>query len=242
MVAESFAVRNDAERAVEAESLAASLNLPLQDCASGPQRFLLEFDRDGRLTLRDTASRSLKPLRVDLEARYRGRGADPLLRALGSHRNGIIDCTAGLGADASHLAASGNMVTAIERHPIIHALLADALANCRSANMPRRLRLICADATSWLERTGSRPDIICLDPMYPPPPGSAAPRKALQILRQLVDHDAEADRRLLEAALGHARHRVVVKRPHHAPPILPGNQGEIRGKLVRFDIYRPFPP
>ncbi|MGI9311841.1 MAG: class I SAM-dependent methyltransferase, partial [bacterium] len=44
---------------------------------------------------------------------------------------------------------------------------------------------------------------------------------------------------LFEQAMSRAIMRVVVKRPHRAPPLAPGKVGETIGKLVRFDIYKP---
>ncbi len=183
----------------------------------------------------------MKPVYAEFAPRHSGRGPDPLLRALGADAQRVVDCTAGLGIDAAHLAASGRVVTAIESHPVLHALLADALERCDHEGIRARLELVHADARSWLAHSGERPHAIYLDPMYPPRPGSAAPRKGIRLLQSLVAHDPGSDRDLLEIALSHARRRVVVKRPHHADPVLPGPRGGTRGKLVRFDIYRPTP-
>lgn len=235
-----FAVRIDPENPSVAERLATDLNLQtISESNSETPEFLLEFDMDGRLTLRDNLRSELKPIRADLSPRYRGRGVDPLLRALGSRSSSVIDATAGLGTDTAQLAAYGKTVQALEVHPVLHALLADALAHCPHPQIRRAVKLEQSDAITWLEATNVQPDVIYLDPMYPPSKGNAAPRKQVQILRKLCVHDPISDQKLLETAMRHARYRVVVKRPHHAPPLLPGKRGDTRGKLVRFDIYTP---
>ena len=77
---------------------------------------------------------------------------------------------------------------------------------------------------------------VYLDPMYPPPRRSSAlPKRALQVLRQLVGDSSDAAE-LLAAARSRAA-RVVVKRPHRAPPLAPGTSHALASKLVRFDVY-----
>ena len=240
MNCQRFAVRIDPENPSIAERLATDLNLQtISDPNSETPEFILEFDTAGRLTLRDNLFSELKPIRADLSPRYRGRGFDPLLRALGSRSSSVIDTTAGLGTDTAQIAASGKMVQALEVHPVLHALLADALVHCSHPKIRRSIKLQRGDAVTWLETASPQPDVIYLDPMYPPSKGNAAPRKEVQILRKLCEHDPVSDQKLLEAAMRQARYRVVVKRPHHAPPLLPGRRGNTRGKLVRFDIYTP---
>ena len=65
---------------------------------------------------------------------------------------------------------------------------------------------------------------------------SAAVRKELKWLRDLVGDDVDA-LELFDVARHTATKRVVVKRPGHAPPLVPNSAASIRGKLVRYDIY-----
>ena len=130
-------------------------------------------------------------------------------------------------------------MTALESHPVIHALLENGLHHCEEAAVASRIRLIHADALDWIGQLDSAAEVIYLDPMYPPRPGSASPKKGMRLLQDLVRHDPDRDRALLEIARMRATGRVVVKRPHHAEPLLPGKSGDTRGKLVRFDIYPP---
>ncbi|HZJ10196.1 MAG TPA: class I SAM-dependent methyltransferase, partial [Trueperaceae bacterium] len=84
-------------------------------------------------------------------------GRDLLWRAVLAGKGSVVDATAGLGADAFHLAAKGAQVTMIERSPVLAELLRDALEHARAgslgeraANAASRLSLIVADAVDVL--------------------------------------------------------------------------------------------
>ena len=93
------------------------------------------------------------------------------------------------------------------------------------------------NSAAYLESLIEPVEVIYIDPMYPPRPGSAAPKKSLQILQSLLGEEQHSPTELLSIALTKASRRVVVKRPHYASPLLPGKSGATEGKLVRFDIY-----
>ena len=101
-----------------------------------------------------------------------------------------------------------------------------------------RLHLIEADAIYWLSLHAKDYDVIYLDPMFPGRTKSAAVKKEMRILRDLVGYDLDADR-LFAAALACPVSRIVVKRPIHAP-ILGAKEGtvfSIKGRANRFDVY-----
>lgn len=154
----------------------------------------------------------------------------------------ILDATAGLGRDAFVLAALGATLTLVERNPTVAALLADArlraLADPDTAAAAARTEIVCADARNlWPPASGTRFDVIYLDPMYPGRGKTALAKKELQLLRELAGPDADADE-LLAPALANAQRRVVVKRPLKAPP-LAGREPSLRfaGTTARFDVY-----
>ncbi|OGI37246.1 MAG: hypothetical protein A2140_08420, partial [Candidatus Muproteobacteria bacterium RBG_16_62_13] len=100
------------------------------------------------------------------------------------------------------------------------------------------LRLIVGDARTILPTLDPAPDVVYLDPMFPPKRRkSAAVRKELALLRRLAGDDPDAHE-LFEVAWGVARQRVVVKRPDHAPPLAPKPTVSYGGKLIRYDVYR----
>ena len=103
---------------------------------------------------------------------------------------------------------------------------------------PGRVRLVVGDAVDVLGRMSAEeaPDVVYVDPMYPPRGKSALPKKEMRILRRLVGDDADAGA-LLEAARRVARERVVVKRAPRGGPLGPGVAMSIRSKLTRYDVY-----
>jgi 16S rRNA (guanine1516-N2)-methyltransferase len=178
---------------------------------------------------------------------HAGHSREDLVRALGRLPTGstILDASAGLGRDSLVLAARGFKVIALERHPVLGALLADALA--RAATHPplksvlARLELRQADAGEWLAASGVQVDAAVFDPMFPPRSKDAAVKKEMQVLHRLLGASADPDAPATLAVLRrHVRRRVVVKRPLHAPHLggeTPAH--ELRGRSTRFDIYLP---
>lgn len=177
-----------------------------------------------------------------------GRKIDmPLLKAVGikkghGYRPTVIDCTAGLGEDAWLLAAHGCTVTAIERQPVIAALLQDAIqrAATQQPDVANRITPHPANAIDWLSQTPDpRPTALLIDPMFPIG-RKAKERKPMRVLRLLAGDDDDAPA-LLATALATGVHRVCVKRPLRAPVIenthRPKPDVVYKGKAVRFDVY-----
>lgn len=150
----------------------------------------------------------------------------------------IVDATAGWGRDAAVLASFGADVLMLERHPVMAALLEDALARQDEASKQAlRLSLVHADALSWLQAlpASSYPDIIYLDPMHPTRQKAALVKKDLQALQQMIGADEQV-LELIQLARQRVLKKVVVKWPQHSAAVLkPGSS--IEGKTVRFDMY-----
>eukprot|EP00525_Craspedostauros_australis_P003117 CAMPEP_0198125714 /NCGR_PEP_ID=MMETSP1442-20131203/43209_1 /TAXON_ID= /ORGANISM="Craspedostauros australis, Strain CCMP3328" /LENGTH=197 /DNA_ID=CAMNT_0043785371 /DNA_START=41 /DNA_END=631 /DNA_ORIENTATION=+ len=194
--------------------------------------------------------------------------------------------TAGFAQDSLTMALSGSNVQhvcMIERDPIVATLLQDAM---------RRLTVLAASTEPEAEiakglcdvlslhrgdgadvlpsliqsETIGLPDIVYLDPMFPPRTKSAAVKKNMKLLhdllgtqRQQVKQHSEAfegedvstsepqmsteeqEARILKAALQYAQCKVVVKRPIRAATI--GNAESVQpsysvdGSTNRFDVY-----
>ena len=186
----------------------------------------------------------------------------------------IMDATAGLCRDAWAMASYGCPVMAFERSPWLNWMqrdaLAQALANPDTQACASRLTLVHSDAASWLNdwlthysaNNTPAPDestsvdavktspmtspirAIYLDPMYPERKKSAAVKKDMQVLHQLIGADTDSDK-LLTAALRAAQHgfieRVVVKRPISSEPLI--NPWQVspththESKKTRYDVY-----
>ncbi len=237
-----------------AADLAAELGLPLvsDPIASDCSHWLCLTPE--RLELRESGPGAPGPICVDFvqgraahRRRFGGGQNQPLARAVGPKRQRtttVVDATAGLGRDAFALACLGCNVCAVERSPIIAALLRDGLL--RAARDPEigswireRLRLVEADSREFLSGLPEHlcPEVVYLDPMYPHRRKSALVKKEMRLLRQLVGADEDASG-LLAVALGCARRRVVVKRPRLAPALTGPPPGfQIIAPNTRFDIY-----
>ncbi len=224
-------------------SLAQALNLPAVSESESSSDFLLVWTGE-HLELRDCRDPKLNPLRVDFhDADFRRYSAglsrrQPLARAIGKAQL-VADATAGLAQDAFRLALMGYRVTAIERCAAVAALVQDGLRRLNETPhaLGERLQLIVGDARATLSSLMPRPEVVYLDPMFPSKRNtSAAVRKELKWLRELVGEDPDA-LELFETARRSATHRVVVKRPDHAAPLIANPAASISGKLVRYDIY-----
>jgi 16S rRNA (guanine1516-N2)-methyltransferase len=211
--------------------------------ACPPEESFVLVEREGRLDLRPPGEANLPGIQSVFppdQGRPTG-GRNPLLRAFGKDIDTIFDLTAGLGGDAYRLAAAGHRVVAFERHPAVYAVLItgwtrDRLAGRVSAEIAGRLEFRHAESAAMLDRIDRRNSGVYLDPMYPRPRRSKAlPRRELQVLRQLLGEEEDAAKIVEAARLRCAR--VVVKRPHRAPPLVPDVSFEISSKLVRFDVY-----
>lgn len=151
----------------------------------------------------------------------------------------IIDATAGWGRDAAILASFGAEVIMLERHPIMAALLEDALERRDALSQSRlHVSLVRQDAFTYLKQlpASAYPQIIYLDPMHPVRHKSALVKKELQVLQHMIGSDDDAQE-LLSLALTKACDKVVVKWPQSLAPLL-APTGQVAGKTVRFDIYQ----
>lgn len=222
---------------------------------------LLTLTAEG-LQLEDLDQPKLKPLRLDFtqgemahRRRFGGGRGQAVAKACGLKAGvtpSIVDATAGLGRDSFVLASLGCPVLSLERSPVVHALLADALARAHAdaelASILQHWQLRHLNASCELSRAVDEwsysPEVVYLDPMFPHRDGAqnrakaaAAVKKEMRLFRQLVGDDDDAPT-LLAAALEVATHRVVVKRPRKAPPIDGPTPGLVlEGQSSRFDVY-----
>ena len=236
---EGFAVGYESEELqVLALALARQLQLPIDNQTT--QQLLFTADR---LVLKiDNFSPLYADFSVQTWQKRRDAGKQQgLVRACKPKRGlKILDTTAGWGRDAAVLASFGAEVRMLERHPIMAALLADALwrRDDRSKEV-LALSLENINALDYLQqlKKSDFPDVIYIDPMHPIRQKAALVKKDLQVLQQMVGHDEDA-LDLLKMAITCATQRVVVKWPQQLPPLLTPDRN-IEGKTVRFDVYLP---
>lgn len=150
-----------------------------------------------------------------------------------------VDATAGLGEDAFLLAAYGYRVELYERNPVIALLLEDALL--RAAGLPdlapiaARMELHGADSVAAMRQAQASPDVILLDPMFPERKKSGLIKKKFQLLHCL-EQPCEDEAALLQAAIGCAPQKIIIKRPKNSPP-LAGHKPSytVSGQSIRYD-------
>ena len=229
----------------KAQILAATTGLPITNLNDKNFPYLLVVT-EKHLEIR-TTTKKLNPINVNFTSpfinhRCKSSGTKQLIaKAVGIKKDvslKILDVTAGLGIDAFILASLGAKVKMLERSVIVGALLQDGLERLQLKSV-LNLSLTIADALPYLGKISEtdQPDVIYLDPMYPAHNKSALNKKEMQILRDLVGNDEDADQLFL-LALKQAKKRVVVKRPRLAPFITNLKPDIIfKGKSLRFDVY-----
>lgn len=147
----------------------------------------------------------------------------------------LLDATCGLGRDALLLQQAGFSVTAYERHPVLAALLADALT--RMPDDQCKFNLHTGDAKAAFKNCHH--DVIYLDPMFPESTKSARVKKDMAVLQHLHRHDVDDGHELFNAAWQADCQRIVVKRPQKAETLSPAKPTyHINGKTCRFDVYQ----
>ncbi|MSR69598.1 MAG: rRNA methyltransferase [Phycisphaerales bacterium] len=197
-------------------------------------------DPDGRMELIATGEKPGHGAAVDFRrVTLRGISASPLVRACGA-KGALLDATAGLGGDAFILAASGFAVTAIERSPLVAAVLRDGLARAcaepRTAAIAQRIELHERDAGAFIAASRQVWAAIYLDPMYPVKSASALASKSIRLVRCAVGDDLDSAV-LFRAAAESTCGRIIVKRPHHSQTLWPDPDLVFESKLARYDVY-----
>lgn len=242
-------VQADAEFGEQARALTQLMGMDTNIGKDADADYFLEITSHG-LQLRSARETGMHPLLVDFvegsvnHRRLYGGGKGQLIAKAvgvqGKRHPSVIDATAGLGQDAFVLATLGCEVTLIERNAVVHALLQDGLLragkSAEVADIIARMQLADGNATQLLPQLPPA-DTIYLDPMFPERQKSALVKKAMRFFHDVVGEDADAAN-LLPLARQHAKHRVVVKRPLHAPylaDVTPTYQ--LKGKAMRYDIY-----
>ncbi len=144
------------------------------------------------------------------------------------------------------LATLGCGITLLERTLPVYLLLADALERAHQSddetiqNIMENMSLHHTDSLSYLSQLEVEhyPDVIYIDPMFPPREKSAKVKKEMVMFHHLVGKDIDAEQ-LIEAALPRALKRIVVKRPKLAECLYPKPAFQLIGKSTRYDVYLP---
>lgn len=228
----------------KAEALAAQLNIPVSREADEALCLILSGDglslAQGDLQVRGDYSRKLSRLK------HNNLSHEMLVKAAklkGVEHPTALDATAGLGDDSLLLAAAGFTVELYEHNPIIWALLADTLEraaeNPALAPIVSRMHLHRGNSVEAMKALTASPDIILLDPMFPPRQKSSLVTKKLQLFQKLEMPCAE-ESEILQAALSARPRRIVIKRPAKGPYLAGVKPAySLDGSAVRYDCIVP---
>ena len=230
-------VHGAGEYETQARKIAADFNLPGPDAESNA-RYVLEVRADG-VFLTERTTRKFRPISMKLNRLNQVSRKNPLGRALGKNSNLVIDGTAGYGDDALLIARMGYQTVAMERVPALCVLLENAIERAKQFVPNLDIRLVCGDAKDELPELQPVPEVVYLDPMYPPGrKTSVKTTRRINVLRDIAGDDDNAEA-LLQIALKVCSKRSVVKRPKFAPPMMPDRLScQFNGKMVRYDVYQ----
>ncbi len=155
----------------------------------------------------------------------------------------VLDATAGFGQDSMLAVVMGCEVIAVEKSPVVAAVLQDGLRRAlqEDASLKEklaRLKVVSADSLAYL-KSAPRMDVVYLDPMFDKPKKKAKSPKEMQLLQELLGPPptAEEHKELFSLAFERALGRVVVKRPLKAIVGGPTPTHSFKGQSIRYDIY-----
>ena len=171
----------------------------------------------------------------------------PLLKAMsykGKLPTTVLDCSLGLGNDASVMAVYGIQVTGLEIKTEQADLVQKKIIETKSQwpLINKNLTVINIDSYKFLTQYNNQMspfEVIYLDPMFIQKNTKALPKKNAQWLQNNA-HIDNSDRLtdILNLAINCAQHKTVVKRAKNSPHlanIKPHQQ--LFFKSNRFDIY-----
>ena len=182
---------------------------------------------------------------------------EPLAKVI-DHQAFVIDATGGLGKDSLMMAMMGCKVWMCEAHPFLYPLIQDAIQRALIDpyfnllfTHPDKFQFFPEDAKNILEKflgteKAQRPDIVYLDPMFPLRKKSSLVKKNMQWLKAIHQEalteyfmPLTPEKDLFQLSLQVATKRVVVKRPAHAPNLvpLPAPNFSKSFQSGRFDVY-----
>ena len=229
--------------------LADRLSIPLYQsiCKDTTESFFLTW-REGCLKLLDKELIKKGGLSVYIEPRYGEQRSWPapkqgaLAQALGRKTKTIVDATTGWGQDSLHIFRMGYDLRCIERSPVMIELLGDGFKRLSQLDWVKNLslhlpELIYGNASELLLNLNQKPEVIYIDPMFPPKrKKSALAKKSMTVLRDLLGNDEDKEQ-LFASAFDTATKKVVVKSPDYAAPLAGKPSESFSGKLLRYDVY-----
>ena len=223
-----------------ADMLSRQLGVPLAD--SMGEALTLVFDGSG-LSLVGSGMRYQGDFARTLNRVTKGRLHHEMLVKLAKTKTEhpvAVDAAAGMGEDSFLLAAAGYEVYLFEQDAVIAALLRDALYRAgeddRLREIVGRMHLSEGNSIELMPRLGITPEIVYLDPMFPPRKKSGLIHKKLQLIQKLEQPCAD-ERELFDAAAAMHPKKIIIKRPLNGAPLADRKPSyTVKGKAIRYDV------
>ena len=223
-----------------AEQLSRRLGVPITD--SMGEELTLVFDGTG-LSLVGYGMRYQGDFSRMLNRVIKGRLRHEMLVKIAKTKTEhptAVDAAAGMGEDSFLLAAAGYEVILFEQDAVIAALLRDALRRAREEDRLReivgRMRLTEGNSIELMPRLGITPEIVYLDPMFPPRKKSGLIQKKLQLIQKLEQPCAN-ERELYDAAAALRPKKIIIKRPLNGALLADKKPSyTVKGKAIRYDV------
>lgn len=223
-----------------AEQLSRQLGVPIAD--SMGEELTLVFDGTG-LSLVGYGMRYQGDFSRMLNRVTKGRLRHEMLVKIAKTKTEhptAVDAAAGMGEDSFLLAAAGYEVILFEQDAVIAALLRDALRRAREEDRLReivdRMRLTEGNSIAMMPRLGITPEIVYLDPMFPPRKKSGLIQKKLQLIQKLEQPCAN-ERELYDAAAALRPKKIIIKRPLNGALLADKKPSyTVKGKAIRYDV------
>ena len=223
-----------------ADMLSRQLGVPLAD--SMGEALTLVFDGSG-LSLVGSGMRYQGDFASTLNRVTKGRLHHEMLVKLAKTKTEhpvAVDAAAGMGEDSFLLAAAGYEVYLFEQDAVIAALLRDALYRAgeddRLRGIVGRMHLTEGNSIELMLQLGITPEIVYLDPMFPPRKKSGLIHKKLQLIQKLEQPCAD-ERELFDAAAAMHPKKIIIKRPLNGAPLADRKPSyTVKGKAIRYDV------
>ncbi len=223
-----------------AEQLSRRLGVPIAD--SMGEELTLVFDGTG-LSLVGYGMRYQGDFSRMLNRVTKGRLRHEMLVKIAKTKTEhptAVDAAAGMGEDSFLLAAAGYEVILFEQDAVIAALLRDVLRRAREDERLReivgRMRLTEGNSIALMPRLGITPEIVYLDPMFPPRKKSGLIQKKLQLIQKLEQPCAN-ERELYDAAAALHPKKIIIKRPLNGALLAEKKPSyTVKGKAIRYDV------
>lgn len=156
---------------------------------------------------------------------------EPIAKAIGLKKSiekpSILDATAGLLGDTLLMYSMGVEVSCCERNPIAAALCQNAINYNNLEIQLYHSSVIDINIESF--------DVVYFDPMYSQKNKKSAPKKEMQLFRDLIGEDLDA--RETAKFIAQKVSRLVIKRSIKAHPLLEKPSMTFEGKSTAYDVY-----